>query len=152
MIGKTIVAIAVALLLTAGSAQAKKVPPATMHDLAISWVGGTELEYLRLDLRPDGTGMAAIFFGVASATTTEGYRIRATKLVGYDVSFTLEPAGADAEPIYLRGYADRGGMSLTLGGTNGKWKREVVLEPLSSIMRRLSAVEQRIKQLSSTHE
>ena len=37
MLGKTIVATTVALFLTVGSAQAKKVPPATMHDLAVSW-------------------------------------------------------------------------------------------------------------------
>jgi hypothetical protein len=100
--------------------------------LASVWIGfdNDELNFTRLDLRPDFTGYCA---RVSPADTSlheygvDGYRVTKWGLDKWKFSVTLTPATTNAEPIYLRGRYSGFSLRLEVGGTNGQWKRDVIL-------------------------
>jgi len=106
--------------------------PPKLEQLASVWIGfdDDELYFTRLDLRSDFTGYCA---RVSPADTSlheygvEGYRVTKWGLDGWKFIITLAPATTNAEPIYLRGRYSGFSLRLEVGGTNGQWKRDVVL-------------------------
>jgi hypothetical protein len=96
------------------------------------WIGfeQDELEFVRLDLRPDFTGYCAC---VSPADTTlhdygvEAYWVRHWTLDGGKLIVSLTPITTNAEPIYLRGYYSGFSFDLEIGGTTNQWKRKLVL-------------------------
>jgi len=132
----------VAMLMTAGAAGATKyVREPTMEDLAQVWIGTVPkgiLEFFRLELDDKGVGLLTVQY--LPQEPARAYRVRRTTLAKYEVRFVLEPLGADAEPVYLRGQAIPGSLDLEIGGTNGNWKRPVFLEVEGTYLARLKAV------------
>jgi hypothetical protein len=127
-----------------GSADAsKRVPLPTMRDLATVWVGGGrgDLEFLRLELRENGTGVLTVQY--LPARPAVAYRVTATALSKYRVDFTLAPAETGAEAVYLSGEAIPGELALEFGGITLKWKRSIQLVPLSVLMERIRVVTER---------
>ena len=128
-------------ILSAGN---KRVPPTTLDKLASVWVGtepGDTLEYYRLELRPDGTGLLTL--QELPDRPAWAYRVTQASLKGYAISFTLAAVDTAAEPVSLRGTATSGGLSLEVSGTNLDWKRKIELERLDHFMGRLNAVTDR---------
>jgi hypothetical protein len=116
----------------------------TVADLAKVWVGegvkGT-LEYFRLELRPDGTGLLTVQYTPDRAAVA--YRVVRTTLDRYTVTFDVEPADVGADPLLLKGVAVASEMQLDVGGVSGEWKREIRLQPYDRLMQRLNAVTNR---------
>jgi hypothetical protein len=96
------------------------------------WIGfeQDELDFVRLDLRPDFTGYCAL---VSPADTTlhdygvEAYRVRHWTLNGGKLIVSLAPITTNAEPIYLRGSYSGFSFDLEMGGKGRQWKRSLVL-------------------------
>jgi hypothetical protein len=88
------------------------------------------LEFTRLDLRQDFTGYCA---RVSPADTTlheygvDAYRVAKWTVEDWKFIISLTPSSTDAEPIFLRGRFNGFSLRLEVGGTNGKWKRDLVL-------------------------
>jgi hypothetical protein len=109
-----------------------KATPPKPEALAGVWIGfdSDELEFTRLDLRPDFTGYCA---RVSPADTTlheygvDGYRVTRWTIEGWRFIISLTPAATNAEPIYLRGHCYLTSLDLEVGGVNGQWKRKMVL-------------------------
>ena len=82
-------------------AEARPVRAGGMDYLANIWVGGHPgiNEFLRLDIRPDGTGSLTIQY--RGNQPARAYRITATGLLEQErqVDFTVEPDEALAKPI-----------------------------------------------------
>jgi hypothetical protein len=135
------------LILCSGSivsAVSKRVPPVKLEQLACVWVGGElgdSLQYYRLELRTDGTGLLTV--QQLPDSPTWAYRVTQTSLKQYTISFALAPVDLEAEPIFLRGTALPGRLRLEVGGTTLDWKRKIELEPLDHLMARLKAVTDR---------
>ena len=106
--------------------------PPKPEDLTGVWIGfdSDELQFTRLDLRPDFTGYCA---RVSPADTTlheygvDGYRVTKWTIEGWRFIISLTPATTNAEPIYLRGDCYLPSLDLEVGGVNGQWKRKLVL-------------------------
>jgi len=115
----------VAMLMTAGAAGATKyVREPTMEDLAQVWIGTVPkgiLEFFRLELDDKGVGLLTVQY--LPQEPARAYRVRRTTLAKYEVRFVLEPLGADAEPVYLRGQAIPG--SLDLDGLSIQQRRAI---------------------------
>lgn len=96
------------------------------------WIGfdSDELEFTRLDLRPDFTGYCA---RASTADTVrheygvDGYRVTNWTIEDWKFIISLTPATTNAEPIYLRGDSSWSSLDLEVGGANGQWKRKLVL-------------------------
>lgn len=96
------------------------------------WLGfdSDQLEFTRLDLRSDFTGYCA---RVSPADTVlhkcgvAGYRVTRWVVDGWKFSSSVTPMGTNAEPIGLQGRFNGISLQLEVGGTNGQWKRELVL-------------------------
>jgi hypothetical protein len=86
--------------------------------------------FTRLDLRPDFAGYCA---RVSPADTSlheygaDGYRVTKWTTEEWKFILSLTPATTNAEPIYLEGFCYRPSLELEVGGTNGQWKRKLVL-------------------------
>ncbi len=63
----------------------------------------------------------------------QAYRVTHWSADDWKFSISLSPATTNAEPIYLRGRCGWTSLDLEVGGTNGQWKRKVVLYPESRI-------------------
>jgi hypothetical protein len=142
---------AVAITLTAfggSEAAAKKIPPASLADLAGAWLGGSDgnVEYFRLELRDNGTGSLTVQY--LAGEPAVAYSITSTSLSGYAVAFSVKPIDADAEPIFLRGHANSYRLYLKVGGTDGNWDRSLLLEHDSAVKERIHAVEDRARKIA----
>ena len=120
-------------ILLAGSSLADSPgkPPAA-EDLVGVHVGyASDYDFYRLDLRSDFTGFCAHVSPPRSILHGYGvhtYRITHWNLKGWELSFTVVPAEAKGEPIYLKGRAEAFDvLRLEVGGTTNNWSRKVVL-------------------------
>lgn len=126
--------------------------PPKPEQLASVWVGfdADELMFTRLDLRSDFTGYCA---RVSPADTSlheygvDGYRVTKWGLDGWKFIITLSPTTTNAEPIYLRGRYSGFSLHLEVGGTNGQWKRDVVLHRESRLDGANQEARDKIKEL-----
>jgi len=129
------------------SVEASKRPRVpTMQDLATVWVGGNELEYLRLEVSESGIGVLTI--QDLPHAPAHAYRVTRAVLHEYRVNFAVEPAEPKAEPITVGGTVGAGRLELRIAGRTLDWKRSIVLERLSDLMARLDAVTKRAQELS----
>jgi hypothetical protein len=129
----------------------KRVKQPTLADLANVWVGSTVdggLEYFRLDLKPDGSGVLTVQY--LPDAQARAYRVTRTTLHQYKISFDIDPLEADAEPVTIRGQAIPSRMALEVKGVRHDWKCTVVLQRYSALMDRLRAVTQRAEALPAT--
>jgi hypothetical protein len=110
-----------------------KATPPKPEDLAGVWIGfeKDELEFVRLDLRPDFTGYCA---RLSPADLTdlhdygvEAYRVPRWTLEDWKLIISLTPITTNAEPIYLRGDYSGSSFALEMGGTTNQWKQTLVL-------------------------
>jgi hypothetical protein len=110
----------------------KPARPPKPEQLAGVWIGfdNDELVFTRLDLRSDFTGFCARVspadislheYGVA------GYRVTKWGLDQWKFSIMFTPITTNAEPIFMRGRLSGWSLHLEVGGTNGQWKRDVIL-------------------------
>jgi hypothetical protein len=100
-------------------------------------------DYYRLELRADGTGLLTLL--ELPDHPAWAYRVTQTQLKDYAISFTLVPVDSDAEPVFLRGTAIWGRLSLEVGGMQLDWKHRIELERYEHFMARLNAVTERAK-------
>ena len=115
-----------------------KAMPPKMDNLTGVWIGfdESELDFCRLELRPDATGY---FATVSPADTSlhdygvQAYRVTHWTVEEWKFTVSLSPATTNAEPIYLRGRCDYTSLDLEIGGTTIQWKRKIVLYPESRI-------------------
>jgi len=108
--------------------------PPKAENLIGVWVGCDEspLYFSRLDLRPDATGYDARVSPAGSSLHEYGahaYRVTHWAVDEWKFTVSLSPATTNDEPIYLRGRAGYTSLDLEVGGTNGQWKRNMVLYP-----------------------
>jgi len=124
-------------------AEATPVQAAGVDYLATTWVGGHPgiNEFLRLEVRPDGTGSLMIQY--RRSQPARAYRITATRLDERQVEFTVEPAEVLAKPIYLKGTAVPDRLSLEFGDPTGDWRQRVDMLPLAILTERIQAVSRR---------
>jgi hypothetical protein len=117
--------------------------------LANVWVGGSPAinEFLRLDMRPDGTGSLMIQY--RGSQPARAYRITATQLEleSHRVEFTVEPAEELAKPIYVKGAALPERLSLEFGSPKAEWRQRVELGPLAILTAHIEAVSKRAADL-----
>ncbi len=123
---------AIVLLSGALTAHAKKAIPPKPEDLIGVWIGfdDDELVFLRLDLRSDFTGYLASVSPSDTILHDYGvYAYRVTKWTVDDWNFniSLAAATANAYSIQVRGRYNGFSLRLELSGTDGLWKRNVIL-------------------------
>jgi hypothetical protein len=110
--------------------------PPEAENLVGVWIGfdESELDFCRLDLRQDCTGFFACVSPAGSSLHEYGvqaYRVTHWAVDEWKFITRLVPATTNAEPVYLRGRCDWTSLELEVGGTNGHWKRKLVLYPES---------------------
>ena len=110
--------------------------PPKIENLAGVWIGFDEsqLDFCRLDLRPDTTGFFACVSPAGSSLHDYGvqaYQVTRCAVDKWTFTVSLLPATTNAEPIYLRGRCGYTSLDLEIGGTTNQWKRKLVLYPES---------------------
>ncbi len=124
---------AIILVSVASTAYAeKKAIPPKPEDLIGVWIGfdDDELVFSRLDLRSDFTGFLARLSPRDAILHDYGaYAYRVTKWTVDDWNFiiSLTAATPNAESIQIRGRYNGFSLRLEISGTNGLWKRNVIL-------------------------
>jgi hypothetical protein len=123
---------AILLVSLASIADAKKAIPPKPEDLIGVWIGfdDDELVFSRLDLRSDFTGYLARVSPSDTVLHDYGvYAYRVTKWTVDDWNFNISLAAAtsNAEAIQVRGRYNGFSLRLEISGTNGLWKRNVIL-------------------------
>ena len=128
-------------------AEARPVRAGGVDYLANIWVGGHPgiNEFLRLAIRPDGTGTLTIQY--RGNQPARAYRITATQLEERRVEFTVEPDEELAKPIYLKGTALPERLSLEFGSPTGDWRQRVDIQPLAILTERIQAVTKRAAEM-----
>ena len=129
-----------------------KARPPKPAELVAVWIGfdSDELDFTRLDLRADFTGYCA---RVSPADTVlheygvAGYRVTKWAVDKWKFIISLTPTTPKAEPIYLRGRYNGFSLRLEVGGTNGEWKRDLVLYRESRIDASNQETRDKIKEL-----
>ncbi len=130
----------------------KPARPPKPEQLVGVWIGFDEdqLNFTRLDLRADATGFCV---RVSPADTSlhdygvEGYRVAKWTMDNWKFNTTLTPATTNAEPVFLRGRYSIGSLRLEIGGSNGRWKRELLLFRESRLDGANQETKQKIKEL-----
>jgi len=120
-------------------AEKKRPAPQTAKDLIGVWIGfdQDDLEFVRVELRPDSTGYCAQVSPADSSLHSYGvqvYRIDKWSVKGGDIIFDVTPVSSNAEPVHWKGRL--GGIAtvnLEVKGANNKWKLRFVLNPESRI-------------------
>jgi len=117
--------------------QAKEARPPKPEELVGAWVGfWQDEEFTRLDLRADFTGYCAYVAPPESITHQYGvhvYRVTRWAVDGWKFNISLAPVDSREESIYLKGRVGHLSLQLEIGGTNRKWKEQVVLRKESRI-------------------
>jgi hypothetical protein len=119
-----------------------------LQDLATVWVGDggvTSLEYYRLDLDTDGTGMLTVQY--LPDVPARAYRVSRTNLSEYRVSFDVTPIDRSSDPLRLQGAATRVSLDLQVTIPGRDRTRRVGLQPYSKLLRRIEAVTSLAKEL-----
>ena len=112
--------------------------PPKAAELAGVWIGfaNDELVFTRLDLRKDFTGYCACVCPADTSLHEFGvdvYRVTHWESQDWKFVISLTPVGTNAEGIYLNGSIGTWTLDLEMGGTNGNWKRKLVLRKESRI-------------------
>jgi hypothetical protein len=117
--------------------QAKEARPLKPKELVGVWVGfWQDEEFTRLDLRADFTGYCAYVAPQDSTTHQYGvhvYRVTRWALNGSQFNISLTPVDSHDENIYLKWRVNYLALQLEIGGTDRKWKEQVVLSKESQI-------------------
>lgn len=116
--------------------------PPTAESLIGTYIGYEEgdLTFYRLDLRPDFTGYLAHIDAPGSASKQEGvfaYRITGWKTNDWELIIELSPLAVkhEPEPLNLRGkLTGYGVLNMSVGGTSGKWNRELKMQLEDRVM------------------
>jgi hypothetical protein len=108
------------------------------EELAGVWIGfdEDELSFTRLDLRPDFTGYCARVHPtdtILHEYGVKGYRVTKWGIDKWTFIINLSPMTTNAESIYMRGRHSAFSLRLEVGGTNSKWKRELILRRESRV-------------------
>ena len=123
----------------------KPVRQPTMADLARVWIGReprSTLIFFRLELNTEGVGLLTVQY--LPDQQAAAYRVSKTSLSKYQVAFVLSPVDEGAEPLYLRGEAIPGLLSLEVGyPKKGGLKTDILLKDEQGFMARLKAVTDR---------
>lgn len=117
--------------------QAKKARPPKPEDLVGAWIGfWQDEEFTRLDLRADSTGYCAYVAPPDSTTYKYGvhvYRVTRWDFDGWQFNISLTPVDAHDESIYLKGRVGYDALNLEIGGSNKKWREQLILRKESRI-------------------
>jgi hypothetical protein len=126
--------------------------PPVLPCLAGVWVGGSgpiPLEYLRLDLNADGTGLLTVSY--LPTTPARVYKVSATRLHEYTVEIMSNPVEANSEPIKLRGEGTCSQLELIMAGAGKlKWERHMWLERLERVLARIHVVNEAAEQFKQS--
>jgi len=131
---QVICALAIVLVSVASNAYAeKKAIPPKPQDLIGVWIGfdDDELFFSRLDLRSDFTGYLARVSPRDTILHDYGvfaYRVTKWTVDDWNLDISLTPATPKAESIQVRGHYNGFSLRLEITGTDGLWKRNVVLD------------------------
>jgi hypothetical protein len=133
------IVVSIALLVTFGGCVSRKpcpdgfcaaLPPTPEMATGV-WVGFDEsdLVFYRLDLRRDFTGYCA---SVSQTGSLHDYGVDVYKVTRWclrdrTLLIDMHPVTTNAEAIYLKGTFGGSPIELEVGGSNGQWKRDVVL-------------------------
>jgi hypothetical protein len=117
--------------------ETKAARPLKPEELIGVWVGfWQDEEFTRLDLRADFTGYCAYVAPQDSTTHQYGvhvYRVTRWALNGSQFNISLTPVDSHDENIYLKGRINYLALQLEIGGTDRKWKEQVVLRKESQM-------------------
>jgi hypothetical protein len=116
-------------------------PPPKIEQLAGAWIGpDDQIAYFRLEIDKAGHGQLVIQEDSPDGLISK-YKIAATKISGYHVSFSLLPVHG-ADQIQLSGEESPGTLSLVRSGVNhgNKWHNRVSLEREDYLLPRIQAV------------
>ena len=117
--------------------QAKRAMPPRPEELVGAWVGFWEdEEFTRLDLRADFTGYCAYVAPQDSTIHQFGvhvYRVTRWALDGDQINISLTSVNSHDENIYLKGRVGHLVFHLEIGGTDRKWKEQVILRKESQM-------------------
>jgi hypothetical protein len=115
----------------------KEARPPKPEELVGSWIGFWEDgEFTRLDLHADFTGYCAFVAPVESISHDSGvdlYRVNSWNLQRWKFLVSLVPIDSRNGSVYLKGQVGLYDLELEVGGTDGKWKQELVLQKESRI-------------------
>lgn len=125
----------------------KKASPPTVDRVIGVWLGYTEdeLQFYRLDLRPDFTGYCASVY-LPDTSLPDGvrlYRIERWELKERQVTFRLSAVDAWAEVITLKGAATGHLMNLEVGGVG--WRRKLLLRPEANVTTPYRETKERVE-------
>lgn len=131
-------------------ASQKKANPPTVDEVIGEWLGYTEdeLQFYRLDLRPDFTGYCASVYLPDTSLRGDGvrlYRIERWELKERQLTFRLSAVDAWAEVITLKGTATGHLMNLEVGGAG--WKRKLLLRPEANFTTPYRETKERVERV-----
>ncbi len=134
-------------------ASQKKANPPTVEDVVGVWLGYTEdeLQFYRLDLRPDFTGYCASAYLPDTTLHDDGVRlsrIERWELKERQLTFRLSTVDAGAEVITLKGTATGHLMNLEVGGVG--WKRKLLLRPEANVTTPYRETKERVESAQSS--
>lgn len=116
-------------------ASQKKAKPPTTDRVVGVWLGYTEdeLQFFRLDLRPDFTGYCASMYlpDTSLPHDVRLYRIEKWELKEQHLTFRVSAVDAGAEAISLKGETTGHLMNLEVGGAG--WRRKLLLRPEANV-------------------
>jgi hypothetical protein len=124
--------------------------PPTIEEVTGRWVGYTkdDLNFFQCELRPEGDGYCAI---VWLHNEPALYRIHSWILDKSEVTFETEPLDSNEESIFMRGVAGSH-LYLKVGGTSGKWERDLKLYRASEVQSLLDQTTQRLEEAPNVNQ
>lgn len=126
----------------------KKANPPTVDRVIGVWLGYTEdeLQFYRLDLRPDFTGYCASVYLPDTSLHDDGvrlYLIDRWELKEGRLTFRLSAVDTGAEVITLKGETTGHLMNLEVGGAG--WRRKLLLRPEANVTTPYRETKERVE-------
>lgn len=111
-----------------------------------AWHGHSDshVEFARLELSDDGTGLLAVSF--VSNSPPRAYRITRWSQNRFSLETEIKPVEPDAEPVSIENVSFRG-SSLELELVGSGWPRKLTLLNEASVQERADRLRDRLKQL-----
>jgi hypothetical protein len=134
-----------ALTLTLPLHASKKVAPPNREDMLGNWFGFEEsgLEFCRLELNDDGTGLFAYVF--VNDNVAELHSIKEWSLTGINIKFETETTDPHDFAITLTGVGGAHLMRLDMAGVGMKWKHRLTLYNEKEFLSRNEKVKEAIE-------